>query len=261
MHPTLCEVVSSLAYNGRLAAHPSTASRTLGLAPAREGQRRLLDVEAGVMTVAVDHAGNTEASEEEVVLVRAIAEELLNHDLTALVSAGGVSDSNGGGGGGDSDSDGGDGVSRRGLTWDDLLFVTPYNQQVRRLSDALGPQAKVGTVDRFQGQEAPVVIVSLCRSSFDDQDPPLSGGEGDAAAPGVEAAAAASAAAAQPLAFVLDVRRLNVALSRAQCLAVVVMSPRLAQHSAGSLSQMERLSFASRLLEENAREEVASRWV
>ena len=58
----------------------------------------------------------------------------------------------------------------------------------------------------------------------------------------------------QPLAFVLDIRRLNVALSRAQCLAIVVMSPKLAQHSAGSLSQMERLSFACRLLEENMRE-------
>ena len=149
-------------------------------------------------------------------------------------------------------------------------------------------------MDKFQGQEAPVVIVSLARSSFDGtfgeegpggSEPPGTlangggGGGGEAAAwSGDDEARAAVLEAldaaggggsggggggggggasggfsARALAFVLDVRRLNVALSRAQCLAVVVLSPALARANpgggAGGLAQMRALSFACRLLE------------
>lgn len=165
------------------------------------------------------------------------------------------------------------------------------------LSAALGPGARVGTVDKFQGQEAPVVVISLARSSFDALDDGLSssglgggrsseesssgpggrgawadfGGDGsgreaeaaeDAEAARADLAAAAEGAAdprrsgegggsggsSQALAFVLDVRRLNVALSRAQCLAVVVHSPALADSKATSLAQMRALSFVCRLV-------------
>lgn len=70
--------------------------------------------------------------------------------------------------------------NRRKLDWSDILIVAPFNLQVRALSRALGNRARVGTVDRFQGQEAPVVIVSLCHSSLGDEestdDTKLSGG-------------------------------------------------------------------------------------
>ena len=113
-------------------------------------------------------------------------------------------------GGGESD-----GGARRRVSWDDILVVAPYNAQVLLLSSALGPRARVGTVDRFQGQEAPIVIVSLCHSDFDE-----------AGAPGAnDADAATGGGSMRGLSFVLDRNRLNVALSRAQCLAVVVSSP------------------------------------
>lgn len=50
------------------------------------------------------------------------------------------------------------------ITWDDMMFVTPYNHQVNKLKQALGDQAKVGNVDKFQGQEAPIVFLSMCAS-------------------------------------------------------------------------------------------------
>jgi len=72
---------------------------------------------------------------------------------------------------------------------------------VRRLREALGPEARVGSVDKFQGQEAPVVIVSLCASALDE-------------APGGAE-------------FLLSPNRLNLAVSRAEALAIVVGSPEL----------------------------------
>ena len=87
-------------------------------------------------------------------------------------------------------------MATRPLALDDFLFIAPYNAQVRALQAALPAGARVGSVDKFQGQEAPVCILSLC-SSYGEY-----GSRG--------------------LAFILDRNRINVAISRAQCLAVVV---------------------------------------
>ena len=54
------------------------------------------------------------------------------------------------------------------IRWEDMLFVAPYNVQVHLLQQVLGEQAKVGSVDRLQGQEAPIVFVSMCASSVDE---------------------------------------------------------------------------------------------
>jgi len=148
---------------------------------------------------------------------------------------------------------------------------------VKRLAARLGPSARVGTVDKFQGQEAPVVIISLATSSFDgtfagpassSKMPPstwvtlLDHAADDGPEHGEDLVRAAVLEACQQqqslsgsgssrsLAFVLDMRRLNVALSRAQCVAVVVLSDQLAKSlGASSLDQMRALSFACRLLE------------
>ncbi|NJM56820.1 MAG: ATP-binding domain-containing protein [Synechococcales cyanobacterium RU_4_20] len=97
--------------------------------------------------------------------------------------------------------------------------------QVRRLRERLGeapPQARIGTVDKFQGQEAPVVIISLCASTTDD------------APRGIE--------------FLLNRNRLNVAVSRAQCLAIVVASPALATATCTSLEQMMQVNLLCKLM-------------
>jgi len=98
------------------------------------------------------------------------------------------------------------------LALEDFLFVAPYNAQVRALQAALPVGARVGSVDKFQGQQAAVCILSLC-SSYGEY-----GSRG--------------------LAFILDRNRVNVALSRAKCLAVVVADPRIGSTSAGSIEEM-----------------------
>jgi uncharacterized protein len=108
------------------------------------------------------------------------------------------------------------------LALEDILFVAPYNMQVRGLQQALPPQARVGSVDKFQGQQAAVVIVSLC-SSFGEAGP-------------------------HGLNFLLDENRLNVALSRAQTLAVVVGNPRISGSPADRVADMERINLLCRLV-------------
>jgi uncharacterized protein len=87
------------------------------------------------------------------------------------------------------------------FTVEDILVVAPYNAQVRVLKQRLPENLKIGTVDKFQGMEAEVVIVSMTTSSGDDMPRDMS--------------------------FLFDRRRLNVAVSRAKTLAIIVASPRL----------------------------------
>jgi uncharacterized protein len=90
--------------------------------------------------------------------------------------------------------------------------VAPYNSQVNLLRDVLPAGMRVGTIDKFQGQQAPVVLVSMTTSSGDDLP--------------------------RNLEFLYDKNRLNVAVSRAQCLAVVVASPPLLRTRCTSPAQI-----------------------
>jgi len=113
------------------------------------------------------------------------------------------------------------------ITADDILVVSPYNIQVDLLRNTLPTGARVGTVDKFQGQEAAVVLISMATSSGDDLP--------------------------RNIEFLYSRNRLNVAISRARCLAILVANPRLLEISCGSLAQMELVnglcwarSYASR---------------
>jgi uncharacterized protein len=93
----------------------------------------------------------------------------------------------------------------------DVLVVAPFNEQVRCLVETLPPGARIGTVDKFQGQQAPVVFFSMTSSG---EDVPRN------------------------LEFLLSRNRLNVAVSRAKCLAYVVASPKLLEVGCRSIEQM-----------------------
>ena len=95
---------------------------------------------------------------------------------------------------------------------DDILVVSPYNMQVNLLRSRLPEGAQVGTVDKFQGQEAAVVLISMATSSGDDLP--------------------------RQIEFLYSRNRLNVAISRARCLAVIVASPRLLETSCSTIEQM-----------------------
>jgi uncharacterized protein len=114
-----------------------------------------------------------------------------------------------------------DGATRP-MTARDVLIVAPYNNQVGLLRQAL-PQALVGTVDKFQGTEAPVVIYSMTSSSAED--------------------------APRGVGFLYDTRRLNVAVSRAQAMVIVVLSPRLLDAAVASPEQLRQVNALCRLVE------------
>ena len=171
MHPQLCAPVSRLSYGGRLASAPAAALRHL------EGR------EPGLQVVPVSHRRCTVRSEVEAAEVVHLAQEFVGARWDA-----------------------GDGAVRA-LTGDDIVVVAAYNAQVDTivqhleragLRDAQGHGVRVGTVDKFQGQQAPVTVVSLAASN-----------------------AGASGRGAE---FLLSPNRLNVAISRGQWCSVLVCS-------------------------------------
>ena len=194
MHPSLCRFVSETAYEGRLVSHPDCASQEVDV----PSNASLIMKGSGAVFLGVEHDGNIQHSEEEVAQVKAAYEEMLGRTYHA---------SNG---------------SERNLALGDFLFITPYNAQVRALQTALPDGARVGSVDKFQGQEAPICIFSTC-SSYGEY-----GSRG--------------------LSFILDRNRINVALSRAQCMAVIVGDPRIAGTSAGSINEMMLLNLFCKIV-------------
>lgn len=199
MHPSVCKFISDSVYEGRLGSHPDCARQKISVAP---GAGSLVTKEAGIVFSGVEHDGDIQQSDEEITRVQAICKELLGRPYTAM-----------------------DG-STRPLELKDFLFIAPYNAQVRALQAVLPAEARIGSVDKFQGQQAPVCILSLC-SSFGEY-----GSRG--------------------LAFILDRNRINVAISRAQCLAVIVADPRIATATAGSLDEMELVNLFCKLVDSSA---------
>jgi uncharacterized protein len=106
---------------------------------------------------------------------------------------------------------------------DDVLVVAPYNNQVGLIRGLLPDGARVGTVDKFQGQEAPVVIYSMTSTSAED--------------------------APRGVSFLYDLHRLNVAVSRAKALAIVVMSEELLDAAVRTPAQLRQVNALCRLVE------------
>jgi uncharacterized protein len=195
MHPSVCQFISESIYEGRLASHPDCAQQRIALTP---NTNRIINKECGIVFVGIEHDGNIQQSDEEVERVKAVFQELLGRPYT------------------------GSDCTTRALAPEDFLIIAPYNAQVRALQVALPTGVRVGSVDKFQGQEAPVCILSLC-SSYGEY-----GSRG--------------------LAFILDPNRINVALSRAKCLAVVVADPRIGGAAAGTIGEMMLLNLFCKLV-------------
>ena len=186
MHPDVSAFISEIVYAGRLHSDASAERRTTSFG-------------TGIRFEPVDHDGNKSSSDEEVARVAA---------LIAGMRGGTFTD--------------GDGTTRP-LREEDFMVVAPYNAQVQRLRAALPAGVRVGTVDKFQGQEAPIVFFSMATSSGEDVPRSLS--------------------------FLFSRNRLNVAISRAQCLAVLVCSPRLLEARCESIEEMQLVNALCRLVE------------
>ncbi|HEY2547726.1 MAG TPA: AAA domain-containing protein, partial [Candidatus Acidoferrum sp.] len=182
LHPKICAFTSENFYEGRLASRELLQNRVL------EGHGWMSG--AGLWFLPVEHKGNQNASAEEVEVVARIVESLLKPEVQWYRSAG----------------------NRRRLKEADILIVAPYNAQVSDLTERL-PGMKIGTVDKFQGQEAPVVIYSLTTSSPEE--------------------------APRGMEFLYSLNRLNVATSRAMTAVIVVGSPRLFEPECRTPRQMQ----------------------
>jgi uncharacterized protein len=200
LHPALASFISEVFYDGKLEADPSCARQSLARSNGAGG--------VGLRFVPVEHAGNRTVSPEEADRLSDIFRSLLGLPWTNR-----------------------DGVTRP-LQVDDVLVVAPYNAQVRRLIETLPTRARVGTVDKFQGQEAPVVIYSMATSSIDD--------------------------APRGMDFLFSLNRLNVATSRAQGLVILVCSPELLKARCRTPDQMRLASALCRLVEIAATERAQS---
>jgi predicted RecB family nuclease len=187
MHPALCEFISAMVYEGRLCAAESCKNQRID-APWFSG--------AGLRYVPVEHEANAQSSEEEAAEIERIVAGLIGGTFT--------------------DRDG----RTRALDIADVLVVSPYNAQVRllkrRLRKRFGETIRVGTVDKFQGQEAPAVIYSLAASSTDD--------------------------APRGANFLFEENRFNVAISRGRALAVLVCSPRLLETRCTTVEQLRAVA-------------------
>lgn len=172
MHPAVCAAVSELAYEGRLHSHDE-----------RTAARRLDGFQPGVRTLSVGHQGNSIESPEEADAIVDQIRRLLGSYWT-------------------------DEYGTRPLSASDVLVLAPYNAQVslirRRLTAARLDAVRVGTVDKFQGGQAPVVFISMTASSIEEVP--------------------------RGIAFLLNRNRLNVAVSRAQYAAIIVRSELLTEY-------------------------------
>ena len=185
MRPEICDFISKSFYDGRLKSDDSAALRKLELQNSNLPNQ-------GIHIIHADHQNCLQKSVEEGEIIKNKYHELLGQEFT--------------------DKDG----LKREITIDDILVVSPYNVQVNYLTSILPKDAKVGTVDKFQGQESPIVMVSFATSSYEDLP--------------------------RNIEFLYSKNRLNVAISRAQCLSIIVMNPNLIEANPKSIKQMELLN-------------------
>lgn len=173
MHPKICEFISEAIYDGRLSSLDGLQNQVV----LSKKDAPIEVPEAGLICHFVQHEGSVQQSDEEADHIKKLYDLLLTYKYKDQYE------------------------KVHHFTPESILVVSPYNMQVNYLKGVLGDDARVGTVDKFQGQEAEVVIVSMATSSPEEIP--------------------------RGIDFLYSQNRLNVSLSRAKALSVLVMSPEL----------------------------------
>ncbi|MEH2626307.1 putative RecB family nuclease [Bradyrhizobium sp. AZCC 1719] len=182
LHPLICAFNSELFYEARLKSRPGLERQEIKVNSGLNG--------SGLRYLPVQHDGNQSSSPEEADAIRDLIGDILESEATWVDRKGNESR----------------------ILLDDVLIIAPYNAQVFELQERI-PGARIGTVDKFQGQEAPIVIYSMATSSHAD--------------------------APRGMEFLYSANRLNVAVSRAKCICIVVASPRLFEAECRTPRQMQ----------------------
>jgi len=185
MHESVCRFISEVVYEGRLRPEKQNQNQQLILGDAALPSL----MKTGIRFVPVEHDGCAQKSEEEAEVIRKLYASLIEQQYQDR--AGKI----------------------HPIEADNILVVSPYNLQVNHLKSVLPPGARVGTVDKFQGQEAEVVMISMTTSSIEDLP--------------------------RNIEFLYSKNRLNVAISRARCLALIIASPRLLEIPCETVEQMQ----------------------
>ena len=200
MQPSRTALVSELFYEGELQANPANCVNRIHWKEPCLGLNALLLPEQGLVLEQVAHTGRSVHAPEEIDRIEQLIDALLGSNYS---------------------------VNKKGSTEEGLidsnkiLVIAPYNVQVNKLEERLAGRARVGTVDRFQGQEAPVCIYSLTASSGND--------------------------APRGIDFLLEENRINVAISRGQCLVLITGSPSLMRKRVNKISEAKQLSQLARI--------------
>jgi predicted RecB family nuclease len=192
LHPAICSFTSELFYESKLRPRPGLERQAIRSSTRADG--------AGLRFFAVAHEGNQSSSPEEAEQIRALVHDILEAGSTWIDS---------------------DGIELR-LEPKDILIIAPYNAQVFELQERL-PAFRIGTVDKFQGQQAPIVIYSMTTSTHAD--------------------------APRGMEFLYSLNRLNVATSRAKCLCILIGSPALFEPECRTPRQMQLANAFCRYLE------------
>ncbi len=192
LHPDICAFTSELFYEGRLTTVKGLERQVIRSSGRIQG--------SGLRYVPVEHRGNQNSSPEEGEAIAKLVAEILAAKTTWV----------------DRRSE------ERRVGLGDILIIAPYNAQVFDLKERI-PGARIGTVDKFQGQEAPIVIYSMTTSTHAD--------------------------APRGMDFLYSSNRLNVATSRAKCLSILVCSPALFEPECRTPAQMRMANAFCRYLE------------
>jgi predicted RecB family nuclease len=192
LHPEICAFTSELFYESRLRSRPDLQLQEIRSKSTISG--------SGLRFLPVVHEGNQSSCLEEADAIRKLVSEILNSNATWIDREG----------------------NEAAIGLEDILIIAPYNAQVFELQDRI-PGGRIGTVDKFQGQEAPIVIYSITTSSYLD--------------------------APRGMEFLYSSNRLNVATSRARAICVLVGSPAIFEAECRTPRQMQLANAFCRYLE------------
>lgn len=192
MHPEICAFTSELFYESRLHSRPGLELQEIRSNGRVSG--------SGLRFIPVAYEGNQSSCPEEAEKIRELVAEILSSKTTWVDREG----------------------KEATIGLDDILIIAPYNAQVFELQERI-PRGRIGTVDKFQGQEAPIVIYSMTTSSHAD--------------------------APRGMEFLYSSNRLNVATSRARCVCVLVGSPLVFEAECRTPRQMQLANAFCRYLE------------
>ena len=183
---------SSLFYDGRLKSHDTNKNRQL------QFKDNIFGINEGLLLIETNHEDNSQNSKEEVEIIKSIYSYLLKQNISVNNQV-------------------------RSIDCVDILVVAPYNVQVNQINQNLPVGNRSGTIDKFQGQEAAISILSMTASNAEQ--------------------------APRGIDFLFDYRRLNVAVSRAQCLSIIIMNKGLFRSLAKNINQIMILNNFQRLRE------------